>query len=76
MIPELQIQNKNNKIFSNDTFIHEWIFCPTTIGNYEFDVKCILFILRDEIPVGPSVCVILHVIGSCESGYLVVKLKN
>ncbi|XP_050455314.1 cilia- and flagella-associated protein 65-like [Cataglyphis hispanica] len=71
MTPELQIRNKNNKIFSNDIFFLEWIFCPATIGNYEFDVKCILFILRDKIPTGPSVCITLHVIGSCESGYLV-----
>ncbi|EFN63059.1 Coiled-coil domain-containing protein 108 [Camponotus floridanus] len=70
--PELRIQSENNKICPNDTVIHEWIFCPTTIGDYEFDVKCILTVLKDEIPIGPSVCVTLHVIESCKSGCLMV----
>ncbi|XP_072767070.1 cilia- and flagella-associated protein 65 [Anoplolepis gracilipes] len=70
MASELRIQNKNNEISSNDTVIHEWIFCPTTIGDYEFDIKCILIVLKDEISVGPSICITLHVIGSCETGCL------
>lgn len=73
MVPELRIQNEINKICPNDTVIHEWIFYPTTIGDYEFDVKCILIVLKDEILVGPSVCVTLHIIGSCKTGCLVVS---
>jgi len=71
--PELQIRNENGKIYSNDIITHEWLFCPTTLGNYEFDINCILVVLKDEIPVGSSVCVTLHVTGKCESGVLVVN---
>ncbi|XP_011870310.1 PREDICTED: coiled-coil domain-containing protein 108 isoform X1 [Vollenhovia emeryi] len=69
--PELQMRDGNGKISSNDTIIHDWLFCPTILGNYEFDVNCILVVLKDETPIGPSVCVTLHVTGRCESGFLV-----
>ncbi|XP_018338048.1 PREDICTED: coiled-coil domain-containing protein 108-like [Trachymyrmex septentrionalis] len=69
--PELQIRNENGKIYSNDIITHKWLFCPTTLGDYEFDINCILAVLKDGTPVGPSVCVTLHVTGKCESGVLV-----
>jgi len=67
------MRNENGKICSNDTVIHEWLFYPTTLGDYEFDINCILIVLKDGTPVGPSVCVTLHVTGRCESGFLVVN---
>ncbi|KAG5308054.1 CFA65 protein, partial [Acromyrmex insinuator] len=69
--PELQIQNRNGEIYSNDIITHKWLFCPTTLGDYEFDINCILVVLKDGIPVGPNVCVTLRVTGKCESGVLV-----
>lgn len=73
MAPELQMQNENCKIYSNDIIIHKWLFCPTILGDYEFDISCILVVLKDGTPVGPSMCVTLHVTGRCESGFLVVN---
>lgn len=73
MTPELQMENGNGKIYSNDTIIHEWLFCPTILGNYDFNINCILMILKEGIPVGPSVCITLHVTGRCESGFLTVN---
>lgn len=73
MKPELQIRYGNGKIYSNDIITHEWLFCPTTLGDYEFDINCILIVLKDGTPVGPSVCITLHVTGKCESGVLMVN---
>ncbi|XP_032677017.1 cilia- and flagella-associated protein 65-like [Odontomachus brunneus] len=67
---ELQIPNASGEIRSNDTLTHEWEFCPTITGDYDFDVNCILTVLKDEIPVGASVSVALRVIGRCEVGFL------
>ncbi|XP_025154117.1 cilia- and flagella-associated protein 65 [Harpegnathos saltator] len=67
---ELRIPNANGEIFSNDTLIHEWEFCPAKIGNYDFNVDCVLTVLEDEIPVGASVSTALRVIGRCEVGFL------
>ncbi|XP_071639541.1 cilia- and flagella-associated protein 65 [Temnothorax longispinosus] len=72
VVPELQMRNGNGKICSNGTVIHEWLFCPAILGDYEFDINCVLVVLRDGTPVGPSVCVTLHVTGRCEFGFLVV----
>ncbi|KYN04120.1 hypothetical protein ALC62_04885 [Cyphomyrmex costatus] len=69
--PELQIRNRNGQIYSNDIITHKWLFCSMTLGDYEFDVNCILIVLKDGIPVGPSVCITLHVTGKCEFGILV-----
>ncbi|TGZ46630.1 Uncharacterized protein DBV15_04028 [Temnothorax longispinosus] len=71
VVPELQMRNGNGKICSNGTVIHEWLFCPAILGDYEFDINCVLVVLRDGTPVGPSVCVTLHVTGRCEFGFLV-----
>lgn len=73
MVPELQMRNGNGKIYSNDTVIHEWLFYPTILGNYKFNINCILVVLKDGTPIGSSVCVILHVTGSCESASLMVN---
>jgi len=71
--PEIQMQNGNGNICSNDIITHKWLFWPTILGDYEFDINCILVVLKDGTPIGPSVCVTLHVTGRCESGFLVVN---
>ncbi|XP_011701694.1 PREDICTED: uncharacterized protein LOC105458232 isoform X2 [Wasmannia auropunctata] len=69
--PELQMRNGYGKICANDIITHKWFFCPTVLGVYEFDINCLLIVLKEGIPVGFSVCVTLHVTGRCESGFLV-----
>lgn len=69
---ELRIPNVIGEIRSNDTLIHEWEFCPAITGLHDFDVNCILTVLKDEITIGVSVSVALRVIGTCEVGFLEV----
>lgn len=73
MPPEIRIQNIDGEIHSNDTIIHEWKFCPKTIGNYKFHINCMLNVLKDEVVIGPSQCVTLCITGRCEDGPLIVK---
>lgn len=73
MAPEVQMRNINGEIYSNDVIIHEWEFCPAIIRDYELDVNCILCVLKDGVPVGPSVPITLRVIGKCEMGFLEVS---
>ncbi|KAL6261473.1 hypothetical protein P5V15_006563 [Pogonomyrmex californicus] len=70
-VPELQIQNKNGIIYSNDIVVHEWLFCPTILGDYECDISCVLIVLKNNNPIGSNIYVTLHVTGRCESGFLV-----
>lgn len=72
MTSELQIPNADGEIHSNDTLTHEWEFCPTITRDYDFDVNCILTVLKDKVPVGANVSVVLRVIGKCEIGFLTV----
>lgn len=71
--PEFGILSLCNEICPNDIVTHEWEFYSTVIGDYEFNIKCILLVMKDGIPIGPSICVPLHVVGKCEVGLLVVS---
>lgn len=69
---ELRIPNVSGEISSNDTLVHEWEFCPTTTGRHDFDVNCVLTMLKDKVAVGTSVCIAIRVTGACEVGFLEV----
>ncbi|XP_026826887.1 LOW QUALITY PROTEIN: uncharacterized protein LOC105280367 [Ooceraea biroi] len=70
--PELQIQNASGEIYPNDIVTHKWEFCPLSIGDYKLDLNCILIVLKDEIPIGSSINVMLRAIGKCELGFLTI----
>ncbi|XP_043489612.1 cilia- and flagella-associated protein 65 [Polistes fuscatus] len=68
---QLIIPYLKGQIYANDILSQEWIFHPKECGEYNFDIKCILVIVQNGIPVGTEVSITLHITGKCEAGLLV-----
>ncbi|XP_035734843.1 cilia- and flagella-associated protein 65-like [Vespa mandarinia] len=68
---QLIIPHLKGQIYANDIHSYEWVFHPTECGEYNFDIKCILTIIQNDLPVGAEISIILHVTGKCEAGLLV-----
>ncbi|XP_014600342.1 PREDICTED: uncharacterized protein LOC106784884 [Polistes canadensis] len=68
---QLIIPYLKGQIYANDILSQEWIFHPTECGEYNFDIKCILMIVQNGVPVGTEVSITLCITGKCEAGLLV-----
>lgn len=66
------IPHLKGQICANDIHSHEWVFHPCECGEYNYDIKCILTIIQNDLPVGTEVGITLNVTGKCEAGLLVV----
>ncbi|XP_071870317.1 cilia- and flagella-associated protein 65 [Bombus fervidus] len=69
--PELNIQYISGEIDANDTLHQECSLSPNEPNiDYDFEVQCILNIVKKGVPIGSKYCVILCVRGSSEIGSL------
>ncbi|KAL2720808.1 cilia- and flagella-associated protein 65-like [Vespula squamosa] len=68
---QLIIPHLKGQIYANDIHSHEWVFHPTECGEYNFDIKCILMAIQNDLPVGAEVSITLNITGKCEAGLLV-----
>lgn len=69
---QLIIPHLKGQIYANDIHSHEWVFHPTECGEYNFDIKCVLMAIQNDLPAGTEVSITLHVTGKCEAGLLLV----
>ncbi|KAI4499931.1 hypothetical protein M0802_004801 [Mischocyttarus mexicanus] len=67
---QLIIPHLKGQIYANDILSQEWVFHPKECGEYNFDIKCILLIVQNDILVGTEVSITLHITGKCEAGLL------
>ncbi|XP_043667015.1 cilia- and flagella-associated protein 65-like [Vespula pensylvanica] len=67
---QLIIPHLKGQIYANDIHSHEWVFHPTECGEYNFDIKCVLMAIQNDLPAGTEVSITLHVTGKCEAGLL------
>ena len=75
--PELNIQYISGEIDANDTLHQECSFSPNEPNiDYDFEVQCILNIVKKGVPIGSKYSVILCVRGSSEIGSLKVKFMQ
>ena len=66
---ELRIANVTGVIHPNETVYHDWIFAPTQLRNYEFDISC-----RLNVEIGSRTSVMqIEVSGNSTEGSLIVN---
>ncbi|XP_017884975.1 cilia- and flagella-associated protein 65 [Ceratina calcarata] len=69
--PELGVEELKGEIIANDTLLQECYFSPTEPNvNYDFEVQCIVVVIKNELTVGSKICINLVVRGRSEWGSL------
>lgn len=67
------MQFPSREIDSNDTLNQKCIFQPGEPHvNYDFQVQCVLIVIKNGITIGSKSCINLRVRGKSETGLLVV----
>lgn len=72
---EVNIDVTEGKIYSNEILTRNWIFCPTSEGDYEFNILC-GFLADSSYHETETIYIAISVAGTCKSGYLVVIERN
>ncbi|XP_076233913.1 cilia- and flagella-associated protein 65 [Calliopsis andreniformis] len=77
MPPELDLEYPSREITSNDTLIQECIFQPVEPNiNYDFELQCVLVVVKNGVPIGSKSCISLRVRGRSQTGSLVAIPKE
>ncbi|XP_053986638.1 cilia- and flagella-associated protein 65 [Hylaeus volcanicus] len=69
--PELTMQYESGNLDPNDTLFQECIFQPTELNvEYDFEIKCVLIVIKNGIGVGAKSCLTVRVRGNSKMGSL------
>ncbi|KOC69446.1 Coiled-coil domain-containing protein 108 [Habropoda laboriosa] len=69
--PELNMQCISGEIDANDTLFQECSFSPTEPNvDYDFEVQCVLIVIKNGVNIGSKCCINLRVRARSENGLL------
>ncbi|CAK9816862.1 Cilia- and flagella-associated protein 65 [Anthophora quadrimaculata] len=69
--PELNMECISGEIDANDTLYQECSFSPTESNvDYDFEVQCVLVVIKDGVTIGSKCCINLRVRARSEMGLL------
>ncbi|XP_076293763.1 cilia- and flagella-associated protein 65 [Lasioglossum baleicum] len=68
---ELTMQTSSGELEPNETLIQEYSFQPNEPYDYDFEMQCVLIVIKNDSIIGLKSCVILRVRGRCKEGTLV-----
>ncbi|XP_076653707.1 cilia- and flagella-associated protein 65 [Halictus rubicundus] len=68
---ELTMQTSSGELEPNETLIQEYSLQPNEPCDYDFEIQCVLLVIRNDNIIGLKSCVNLQVRGRCKEGTLV-----